>query len=215
MAVNTDKVKSLLGLGLSQEQVASAVGCTVSFISQLMSEESFSQEVVEKRTEALQAATSRDLLTDGIEDALISKLKNSLDMIYKPRDILHAFATVNRAVRRGIQQTAAPVQQTTVVTLQIPTQIVQRFTMSATKEVIQVDDQTLVTMNSTTLLRDLQKSATHERYAEVARFLPSQHLPESKLLTEEHGFGGDRKSRNFQLRKQEREELRSQQTEGS
>jgi hypothetical protein len=41
MAVDNEKIKELLGSGLSNDVVASAVGCDPSYVSQLMSNETF------------------------------------------------------------------------------------------------------------------------------------------------------------------------------
>jgi transcriptional regulator with XRE-family HTH domain len=188
--IDREKVKELLGYGMSQEQVATAIGSTPGYISILMSDEKFSQEVIELRTQKLAVHTRRDESINSIEDKLIEKLGEivSQGIIYKPADLLRAFAVVNRAERRGQAQQVAPVQQTQVVNLNIPVQVVQKFEISPQGEVVGIDERTLVTMNSSTLLERLKTSGgpNGNKYAEVANFLPgaAHGIPQSKLLTD-------------------------------
>lgn len=152
------RILELLGTGLSPEIVASAAGVTPSYISQLLSEESFSKQVTQLRFDNLQAASTRDRAYDDIEDKLIEKMRDLLPMMYKPLEVLRAITVINGAKRRGA---AAPENihiNNTVVNLTIPNQILQRFIVNATNQVVEVsgnemtNSQTLVTMPSSQLL---------------------------------------------------------------
>lgn len=174
MAVSQQQIKELLGTGLSNEVVATAVGCDPSYISQLLSDEDFSTEVANLRMKNLISANSRDRKLDDLEDKLLDKLIDTVDFIHKPGDQLRALAVVNAAKRRGTSSVEQTVVQNTIVNLQIPTQIVQKFVTNAQGEVIEVAGQTMVTMNSGSLLRELaaEKSDDGEKYRQVLSRLP-------------------------------------------
>lgn len=181
MAISEEKIKTLLGSGLSNEVVASAVGCTASYISQLLADPVFASEVTELKVSALSAHTARDLSLDSIEDTLIEKVAEALQSgtIYKPLDLVTVLSRVNMMKRRGIQQQAAPVVHRTVVTLIHPERMTHKFITNKHNEVIEVDEQTLVAMPASTLLQRLAASNKEagndgqaKRYAEVGKFLP-------------------------------------------
>ena len=166
------RILELLGTGLSPEIVASAAGVTPSYISQLLSEPSFSAQVTQLRFNNLQSATNRDRKYDDIEDALIAKMQDLLPMMYKPLEVLRAITVINGAKRRGASAPETIHMNNTVVNLVIPTQILQKFTVNSANQVVEVfsssngdsdidkskniketTGQTLVTMPSSTLLK--------------------------------------------------------------
>lgn len=190
MALNKEQIKELLGNGIDAVTVASVVGCDTSYISQLMSEDSFAGEVSALRAVALTSHTKRDASLDAVEDKLIAQLGELVDQhaFFKPRDVLSALAVVNRAVRRGVpagQQNIGTAVQT-IVNINLPTVARQKYTTNRQNEVIQVDEQTLVTMPAHVLLKRLaeQKSEAGQdvgHYEEAAKYLPSGI--ESKIIT--------------------------------
>lgn len=180
MISDKGKIKELLGTGLEVGVVASAVGVTPAYISQLMAEEAFAAEVIELRTKSLTAASDRDRKIDGIEDSLITRLSDAIDggQVYKPRDILHSFAVINAARRRGVQaQTGVNLVQN-IVQLILPRKVVREFTTTRQGEVIDMtldsgQKQTLVTMPSAELLKRLAKdNPDGNQYERLQRFLP-------------------------------------------
>lgn len=177
MATDKNQIKELLGTGLSNEIVATAVGVDSSYIAQLLSNENFAAEVTAMRTLALTANSKRDRKIDGIEDTIITKLEELVDsgVIYKPNDVLRAFAVINNAKRRGVSAAESITINNTVVNLQLPNRVIKEFVQNAQGEVIEVEGQTLVTMPAHTLLKNLvnrqgDKSGAYER---VSRFLPT------------------------------------------
>jgi hypothetical protein len=177
MAISKDRVKELLGTGLGPEVVASAVGCDISYISQLLADENFASEVSGLRTIALTQHTRRDATINGIEDKLLAQLDEMVSerAFYKPRDVLSAMAIVNKAVRRG----AAPVQSGTtinnVIHLSLPSAVVRKFATNRNGEVVEVEGQTLVTMPAHQLLKELASKGGDNaaQYQESLRYLPS------------------------------------------
>jgi len=183
MSANIAKIKELLGNGLSNEVVANAVGVHPSYVSQLLSDETFYNEVVELKTKSLVAASARDRGLDSIEEKLIHKLDELVDagMFYKPDSVLRALSVINRAVRRGVSSHEGAVAQKTVVTLNLPVTILNSFKKNSMNEVIEVTSgegatQTLVTMPATALMSKLASQTSGKSskiYDEIRRFIPS------------------------------------------
>lgn len=170
MAVDKNQVRDLLGSGLSTNVVASAVGCSDGYISQLLSDEIFAAEVSRLRLLNLQSHNKRDNNINTVEDLLLEKLKSAVDQnaFYKPKDLLHAFAVVNNAKRRGtVQQDTSAPTGSTIINLTIPAPVARRFTIDSRGEVLQVDEQTLVTMPTGQLLRTLQEKTGNAKYRDV------------------------------------------------
>jgi transcriptional regulator with XRE-family HTH domain len=187
MAASAERIKELLGNGLSNEVVATAVGVTAGYISQLMADEQFSSQVVALRTQTLAAATVRDRSWDGLEDTLLGKLAEKIeqDMIYKPMDLLRALSVINNAKRRGASAQENFSVQQTVVTLNLPTVVINSYKKNKAGEVIEVTaadgtQQTLVTMPASALMHKLsEQHQGNKKYEQVRKFLPSSS-PEEK-----------------------------------
>lgn len=139
----------LLGTGsLSIELVASACGVTPARISQLLSDSEFAEQVAARRFENLQRHNKRDDSYDSMEDALIDQFRQVMPMMMRPAEILKGIQVINAAKRRGIQSPETSSAQGTVVTINIPTKIVQHFTTNIHNQVIQAGSQDLITMPS-------------------------------------------------------------------
>lgn len=178
-----EKIKELLGTGLANDVVASAVGVTPSYISQLMANEKFSADVIALRTKTLMAATARDKSWDGIEEKLLDKLEQvvSSGMIFKPQDLLRALVVANAAKRRGSTAQEALTGNKTVVSISIPVTVMNHYTKNAQGEVIEVttpegNTQTLSTMPAAALMRRLTEQHQGVNiYDEVRRHLPQSN----------------------------------------
>lgn len=182
MATDKNKIKELLGSGLSNDVVASAVGVTPAYIAQLLSQTEFADDVIELRTKSLTAANDRDRRIDKIEDTLIDKLNEAIDggQVYKPRDLLHSFAVLNAARRRGVPATASVTLNQQIVQLILPKEVIRHFTATPQGEVIDITvdgekKQTLVTMPSGELLKQLSAKGSENgsQYEKLRRFLPT------------------------------------------
>lgn len=146
--VTEDKALSLLGSGVPQEAVASALGVTPSYISQLLSDEGFAGKVTELKYELLSKHSARDSSYDDLEDTLVARLKKNVALLIKPQDILKAIQVINGAKRRGTDTAENIVNQQNIVQLTLPTQIVQQFTTNINNQVIKTGDQELRTIQS-------------------------------------------------------------------
>ena len=161
---------ALLGAGIGPETVASALGVSVSRISQLLSDENFSGEVAKLRFENLSKHNERDSKYDDVENTLIDKLDNMLPMMQRPLEILRAIQVINGAKRRGSSAPESITQQNTVVNLMMPAQIMQRFVTNINNQVITAGDQDLLTIQSGTLLNQIKdRVAAREVLSDEAR----------------------------------------------
>lgn len=182
MAVDKQQVKELLGAGLAVGVVASAVGCTDSYITQLLAQEEFAAEVSQLRILSLAGDKKRDASIDNIEDRLLAKLSTSLDegAFYKPHELLRAFAVINNAKRRASLGNSGDLSQhNTVININIPAPVARKFTINQQGEVLQVDNQTLVTMPTGQLLKNLAaRTGDTAKYREVRnKVMPSEFPP--------------------------------------
>lgn len=166
---------SLLGSGVSTEQTAAALGVTPSAISQLLADQEFADQVAHLRYENLQSHNRRDDKYNDLEDDLLKKLKENLSLIMRPEQIMRALAMVNNAKRRGQSAPEQVSESATILTLVLPTQIVQKFETNANNQVISTGEQSLHTMPSSTLLKHIETTAAAE---EKERQLPTPASPE-------------------------------------
>jgi uncharacterized protein YeaC (DUF1315 family) len=158
-----ERALSLLGQGLGPEIVASAVGVSVSRISQLLSDPKFSAQVATLRYESLAKHNDRDNRYDQMEDQLLDKMKDLIQYMVKPFEVLKAIQVINQAKRRGSSAPESITNQQTVVQLVMPTQIIQNFskdsiTVNVNNQVVRAGNQDLVTTQSSSMDRLLSQS---------------------------------------------------------
>ncbi len=167
----------LLGQGVGPEQTASAVGLSVSRISQLLSDADFAAQVAEKRFFNLQKHNERDNAYDMMEDRLLKKLGDCLIFMTKPMEVLRAIQIINQAKRRGASAPDQITQQQTVVTLTMPVTIVNQFKLDGNRQVLEAGQQTLITAQSSHLQDMINKRK------DAQNVLPSP-LPTAALASE-------------------------------
>lgn len=148
-----ERAIELLGQGIAPVIVAQSLGCSESFISQLLSEEDFLKQVVELRYSALKKHNDRDSAYDALEDSLLERLQQTMSYLMDPMKIARILQTVNAAKRRGQSTPDSITQQSTIVNLTIPSVIVNQFrvTKDVNNQIIEAGDQKLVTIQSGTL----------------------------------------------------------------
>lgn len=167
-----DRVMKLLGQGVEPEVVATAVGVTPGYISQLLDDPEFAKSVAELRLLNLESATDRDGKYDELEDAMLQKLKDTSDYMTKPREIAGVLLALNKATRRGVRPEHAPHVKQDVVVLNFPTVIQQKFVVNHNNTVVAVGTEgqeilkDLTTITAKSLL-DLTKKLQAPRQHEV------------------------------------------------
>ena len=132
----TERIKNLLGSGIQPTTVAATVGCEPSYITQLMGDENFRNQVVELKSKALLASTLRDQEWDALEDALLGKMKSAVPMMMQPAMILKALQVVNGAKRRGAPPQEQTVINNTVVNLEFTQQKLVSFQRNSRGDII-------------------------------------------------------------------------------
>lgn len=175
-----ERALSLLGSGVQAEKVASALGVTPGYVSQLLAEESFAAQVTQLRYENLSKHTQRDASIDEVEDLLIEKLKRAVPLLIRPAEIIGAFKVFNGAKRRGVDSASESIVQNNIVQITMPVQLIQKFTTNIKNQVIQAGDQSLLTMQSSDLRKKVEEAPVLE-VSQPAPPAPSKKLSNTKL----------------------------------
>jgi hypothetical protein len=161
-----DRALKLLGAGVSPEQTAIALGVSPSRISQLVNDPEFSAKVAEKRFESHTKLNDIDERYEDIEIRLQEKLKDMLTWMTNPGQVLAAIRVINGTQRRGQKSVEAAQEQRQTVSLNMPTMILQNFTLNVNNQVIKAGDQELITVQShkmKELLNESRKEPNHEQ----------------------------------------------------
>lgn len=153
------KALTLLGQGVSPQQVAAALGVSQSRISQLLSDPEFVAEIATLRYESLQKHNARDAKYDELEDSLLKRLSDCLPLMYKPAEILKAVQIINAAKRRGSDAPLEAPASSVVVNITLPAVAVTKFVTNIHNQVIQAGSQELLTIQSGTLLKEMRQAA--------------------------------------------------------
>lgn len=147
-----ERAMKLLGQGVEQEVVATALGVSPGYISQLLGDVEFAKAVTELRLKNLEAATDRDSKYDELEDELLDQLKNVRGYMTKPREIAGVLATLNKATRRGVRPENAPQVKQDVVVLVFPAVIQQKFVTNHNNTVVAVGTKGLEAVHDLTTI---------------------------------------------------------------
>lgn len=155
--MNSEKAKELLGAGLSNVVVASALGVSESLVSQWLSNDEFAQEVQKLKLANLTEATSRDRKWNTLEDTLLQKLEDLLPMLVNPMAVVQALKAVNGAVRRGSPKEMGVQAQSTHVHLHMPALLAAKFTVNPANQVVEVDGRSVATMPAHAVVAEMNK----------------------------------------------------------
>ena len=153
-----DKILALLGLGLPNNVVASAVGVSDSYVSQLMGVEDFARQVQELRLKNLTEIAARDKKWDSLEDRFLQKLEDLLPMggFSRPMEILKALQVLNAAKRRASPQELPAAASYTVVPLILPIVMAPKLSVNSQGQVIEVEGRVLATMPAAVVNKKLE-----------------------------------------------------------
>jgi hypothetical protein len=152
-----ERAVTLLGQGIPPTVVANTLGVDVSRISQLLADDKFALQVVEKKFEALSKYNQQDNLADETEEKLLKKLNETLPFLTRPMEILKAYQVLNAAKRKGHTVPDNLTNQQRVIQLNIPKILIEKFQANIHNQVTQVGNQTLVTIQSGQMLKTLEK----------------------------------------------------------
>jgi transcriptional regulator with XRE-family HTH domain len=156
-----DKIIEMLKHGLSQTVVASAVGCSDGYVSQILAEEGVREDIALAKIGDLERAVKVDTKIDDIEDLVLERLRNLAPFITRASEAARVFETLNSAKRKvpevsGINSTpTAPLVQ-----INISQQAAVAFKLSADQQVVEVDGRSMATLPSRVLANRLKEIQT-------------------------------------------------------
>jgi hypothetical protein len=153
-----EKIKELLGLNLEASTVALAVGCTESYVSQLISDSDFAAEVQALKLTNFTEHARRDRRYDTLEDTLLEKLEGMVPLMARPETVLRAIAIINAAKRRAVSSTdQTPHQSTTIVALSLPNVLAAKININERNQVVEVEGKTIASMPAKGVARRLEE----------------------------------------------------------
>ena len=154
---NKEKILKLLGDGHPPEVVSSAVGCTPSYVSQLLADENFALEVSKLRMAKLARYSDQDSIYDEMESKLAKMLKDVIPFMTDPMKIFKILQGINAMKRRSQSSNENILNQQTVVQLSMPTIIKQKFEINVNSQVVKVGDQSMTTIQTGSLAALVEK----------------------------------------------------------
>ena len=178
-----ERIIEMLGRNIPAMQVAAAVGCDDSYISQIMSDPDVALRVQELRTVYYSEYLEQDKRVDTAESAALQKLETLIPFITRPAEAVRVYAVLNAARRRTVDAAAATAQmpaQTVVLDLPAATRV--RFTTTQDRQVIEVEGRSLTTMPARNLSQQLeQRNAARLLSAPVPMQLPGLMQKRSEI----------------------------------
>ena len=157
-----ERIIEMLGKGIPATQVASAVGCDESYISQLLSQEEISQQVQNLRAENFSNYIEQDKILDEAEAAALQKVALLVPMITRPLEATRAYSILNAAKRRTVDAISSQQAVAQTVALELPAAARVRLTLTNDKQVIEIEGRSMTTMPAKSLVARLeQRKATN------------------------------------------------------
>lgn len=180
-----ERALTLLGQGVPPQAVANALGVDISRISQLLSQDDFASKVVERKFESLSKNNERDGSIDNLEDKLITKLENCLPFMTRPMELVKAFQVINAAKRRGSAAPDPVMQNQTIIQLNIPAIILNKFSTNINNQVVQVGERSLLTIPSGQMIKlaEAQNAPNILENQPSEYYDPNTNRPESQTVS--------------------------------
>lgn len=203
-----NKMLALLGQGFPPVVVASSLGCSESYVSQMLSEDWFARQVQELKFKTLQKHTVIDNKYDTLEERLLEKLERAIPLIVRPADITRTLQAINGAKRRGSGSQGQTTITQNIVQLTLPTALLQRFVSNQNNQIIEVQDgngqqNPLVTTSSHSLERLSREAreARELRNSECGSLLGSTSQPSQAISPKELSLLSEAQSSQVRLGK--------------
>lgn len=191
-----DRIKEMLGKGIPSSAVASAVGCDPSYVSQLMENDDFKNEVFLERAKGLEAGIVRDNNWDEIEDLALKQAKATLPFVTRPSELIRIAQLANSAKRRATEaQGIADGSSAPQVTLVFSQQAAVSLKFNSEAQVISVDGrsmQALPTNKLAGMVAQLPSAASDiELLPSFVAKTPAREAEKQKVLSTLEAIGGD------------------------
>lgn len=156
--IDKEYVIRLLAQNVPTAQIAAAVGCDPSYISQLKADESTQLAISSHQAEATIEDIKFDDMLARAEQLALERIEKTLPFANMLQS-LAAFKVLNAARRRN-EALAAPVSQVTnnlTVNLTLPSNSIPKYTVNGNNEIIEVDGQTMLSATPKSLDQLLTK----------------------------------------------------------
>ena len=180
-----EKIIEMLGKGIPAAQVASAVGCDDSYISQLLSEQGVEDTVKHLRADHFSAYIELDKKVDDAEEEALQKVASLIPYITRPLEAVRVYDVLNAAKRRAMATIGSGQAVAQTVILDLPEASRVRFTITHDKQVIEVEGRSMTTMPAKSLAIQLeQRNAARLLNAPVPSglsFNASQKIVEERI----------------------------------
>jgi hypothetical protein len=152
-----DKIIEMLGRGITATQVAAAVGCDDSYISQLMSSPEIAERVANLRAVHFSHYVEQDKELDSAEEEALNRLKQLVPFITKPGEAARVYGVLNAAKRRTADSSAIASAPAQTVTLELPEAARVSFTITHDRQVIEIAGRSMTTMPAKSLAAQLEQ----------------------------------------------------------
>jgi transcriptional regulator with XRE-family HTH domain len=156
---NKERIASYLSQGLKPAQVASIVGCTPAYLSQLVKEAKENPEgefallLKEYSVKETEAFSEDKLLTNkylSMEHKLLEQMEASMQFAELPAITAALRVVAERQEKRmtRLQAPTTPAHITNVVQITVPAHAIPSYSINANQEVIKIGDQNLAPMSA-------------------------------------------------------------------
>lgn len=168
----TQQIKEMLGAGIQQSAIASCLAVDPSYISQLLNDDEFRNEVQAMQVTALKGHTDRDKKLEKLEDKAIEKLDQLIDFVTKPMEAARMLSIINNTKRRGAEINAnGATAGAPIVNLILPEAARVKFTFNEASQIVDVDGRSMAPLPSVRvqeLLLERRKQAVAPADADAA-----------------------------------------------
>lgn len=168
-----ERIIEMLGRGIPATQVAAAVGCDDSYVSQLLGEEGVEARVAALRAEHFAKYAAQDDEVDKLEQEALAQVKKLIPFITKPAEAVRVYGVLNAAKRRTADAVSNSQAVAQTVALDLPAATRVRFTVTPDRQVIEIEGRSMATMPAKSLAATLeQRRAERHLTADIPATLP-------------------------------------------
>jgi len=141
-----ERAVALLASGVTPSKVAEICDVDPSRISQLMDSPAFKEQLSEAKFDQATKYTSIDQKLNNLEETVIDGLANTIGMVLDPLKLARVLQVVNGAKRRGTALLGDGLDHVPIVSLTLPTKIVNNFVVNQVNQVVQAGGEDLITI---------------------------------------------------------------------
>lgn len=143
-----ERIIEMLGNGLSSTDISIAVGCDISYVSQIAGDEENKSKIAEMRAARAQQYVERDKKIEQLEDLALAKIERLMPMQTDVMKLGKLFQIMNSAKKLS-QAADTPNSNTApLVQIQITQAAAVALKLTTDQQVIEVDGRSMVPMQS-------------------------------------------------------------------